>query len=220
MQTSAVMGGTMAQRPQRISYAPLDAMTDDMRAVLERCAVEGTPRPESSAVRAHSPAAFWAFDNAWQLLFRQGVVAHEIKELCRVYVSRSVKCEYCGNQRSDAARASGVTEGKLDALLNFESSDDLSEREKAALAYAEAITWRLETDDALWERLHQHFSEEELVELAGFICLTMGQQSWIRLLNIDHHQVLAGSTASMAPGFASAEEVAASKAADDYWATR
>ena len=25
---------------------------------------------------------------------------HAIKELCRLYVSRSVKCEFCGNQRS------------------------------------------------------------------------------------------------------------------------
>ena len=210
----------MSERPQRISYVPVEQLTDDMRAVLERCAIEGTPRPESSAVRAHSTAAFWAFDNAWQMLFRQGVVAHELKELCRVYVSRSVKCEYCGTQRSDAAREKGVTEGKLDELLNFESSEVLSEREKAALAYAEAITWRLETDDAFWARLHAQFSEEELVELAGFICLTMGQQSWIRLLNIDHHQVMAGTTASLAPGFATPEELAASKASDNYWAAR
>ena len=48
----------------------------------------------------------------------------------------------------------------------------------------------------------------------------MGQQSWIRLLNIDHHQVMAGTTASLAPGFATPEELAASKASDNYWAAR
>jgi len=62
-----------------------------------------------------------------------------------------------------------------------------------------------------------HFSEEELVELACFISLTMGQQSWIRLLNIDHHEVMAGSTASMAPGFESKEALATSKQSVDYW---
>jgi hypothetical protein len=50
------------------------------------------------------------------------------------------------------------------------------------------------------------------------IGLTLGQQSWLRLLNIDHHQVLAGTTASMAPGFESAEELKRSKAAATYWA--
>ena len=46
---------------QRISYVPLDDMTPEMRKEMERCAREGTPRPESSAIRAHVPAAFWFF---------------------------------------------------------------------------------------------------------------------------------------------------------------
>jgi hypothetical protein len=68
--------------------------------------------------------------------------------------------------------------------------------------------------------MHQHFSEPELVELGCFIALTMGQQSWLRLLNIEHHEVMAGTAASMAPGFESAEALRKSKAAPDYWATK
>jgi len=205
-------------RKQRISYVLPDAMDAPMRAEMERCQREGTPRPESSAVRAHVPACFWAFANSWQAIFRDGICDHAIKELCRVYVSRSVKCEYCGNQRSEQARAQGLREGQYDDLLNFEKSQRLSAREKAALAYAEAITWRLESSDALWDRLHEHFSEPELVELGCFIALTMGQQSWLRLLDIEHHEVMPGTGASMAPGFRTAEELAASKASPQYWA--
>jgi alkylhydroperoxidase family enzyme len=185
--------------PQRISYVPLEDMTAEMQAEMERCAREGTPRPESSAVRAHVPVAFWAFAGAWEDMFRNGVVDHRIKELCRVYVSRSVKCDYCGNQRSERGREQGLTEGKYDELLNFESTDGYDERQKAALAYAEAITWTGDSGDELWERLHAHFSEPELVELGCFIGLTLGQQSWLRLLNIDHHQVMPGTNASLAP---------------------
>ena len=205
---------------QRISYLQLEAMDQDMRAEMERCRHEGTPRPESSAVRAHVPACFWAFARSWETIFRDGVCDHAIKELCRVYVSRTVKCEYCGNQRSEKARAQGLSEVKYDDLLNFETSTRFGDREKAALAYAEAITWRLDADDELWERLHHHFSEPELVELGCFIALTMGQQSWLRLLNIEHHEVLAGTAASMAPGFGTAEELAASKASQEYWARK
>lgn len=203
---------------QRISYVALDDMTPEMRAEMERCAREGTPRPESSAIRAHVPNAFWFFANSWKDLFREGVVDHDLKELCRVYVSRSVKCEYCGNQRSEQGRKLGLTEGKYDDLLNFESSEQYDDRQRAALAYAEAITWHLETDDGFWDRMYAHFNEAELVELGCFIGLTMGQQSWLRLLDIDHHQVMAGNAASMAPGFEDAGALAASKAAADYWA--
>jgi alkylhydroperoxidase family enzyme len=170
-------------------------------------------------VRAHVPNAFWAFADAWQALFREGVCDHTVKELCRVYISRTVKCEFCGNQRSVQATTAGLLEQQYDELLNFESSDSYDERQKAALSYAEAIAWRLETDDAFWQRLRAHFSEPELVELGCFIALTFGQQSWIRLLDIDHHQYLAGSDAALAPGFSTPEELAASKQRDDYWAT-
>ena len=92
--------------------------------------------------------------------------------------------------------------------------------QKAALAYAEAIAWHLDTDDAFWERMRAQFSEPELVELGCMIGLTLGQQSWLRLLDIDHHQVMAGTAASMAPGFEDAEALAASKASGEYWARR
>ena len=84
----------------RISYVPLDKMDVRMQAEMDRCRREGTPRPESSAVRAHVPACFWFFAESWHNIFRTGVLDHAIKELCRLYVSRSVSCEYCGNQRS------------------------------------------------------------------------------------------------------------------------
>src|SRR6476646_2674571 len=147
---------------QRISYFPLEKMDADMRAEMERCRREGTPRPESSAVRGHVKAAFWSFANSWRDLFHRGVCEHAIKELCRLYVSRSVQCDYCGNQRSIKAAGAGVIEDHVKDLLNFEKSTRYNDREKAALAYAEAITWHLDTDDAFWQRLHRHFSEAEL----------------------------------------------------------
>lgn len=204
---------------QRISYVDPATITDrDMLAELDRCRREGTPRPESQAIRAHVPAAFWSFANTWDAVFRNGVMDHSIKELCRVYVSRSVKCEYCGNQRSVTSAKQGLVEADYKDLLDFEKSTRYDERQKAALAYAEAITWDLEADDALWARLKRHFTEPQIVELGYFVAITMGQQRWLRTLNIEHHQILAGTAASMAPGFETAEALAKSKAGADYWA--
>ncbi|HWV88345.1 MAG TPA: carboxymuconolactone decarboxylase family protein [Capillimicrobium sp.] len=205
-------------RDQRISYVSPDDMTPEMRAEMDRCAREGTPRPESSAIRAHVPAAFWFFADSWRQLFRDGVLDHDIKELCRVYISRTVKCEYCGNQRSEKGAAMGLLEAQYDDLLNYEDSDVYTDRQKAALAYAEAIAWRLDTDDAFWARLYEHFTEPELVELGCMIGLTYGQQSWLRLLNIEHHEVMPGTRASMAPGMEDADRLAAAKSDERYWA--
>ena len=203
---------------QRISYVPFEDMDERMQEEMRRCAREGTPRPESSAIRAHAPNAFWAFADAWQSQFHNGVCDHAIKDLCRVYISRTVKCEFCGNQRSEKATTAGLMEQQYDDLLNFEKSELYDERQKAALAYTEAIAWRLETDDAFWDRLHSHFSEAEIVELGCCVALTFGQQSWIRMLGIDHHQYMPGTGASMAPGYENSEELAKSKADPEYWA--
>src|ERR1700686_517821 len=114
---------------QRISYVPLEKMNAEMRREMERCQREGTPRPESSAIPAHVPAAFWFFANSWDSLFRNGVLDHAIKELCRLYVSRSVQCEYCGNQRSVKSTAAGaLVEADVKDLLDFERSDRYDDR--------------------------------------------------------------------------------------------
>ena len=69
-----------------------------------------------------------------------------------------------------------------------------------ALTYASAIVWNAEiADAALWAKLHQHFSDPELVELGFFIALTLGQQRWIKTLGIGHREVLADTTTGLAP---------------------
>jgi len=79
----------------RIPYADPETISDpEILAYLERARREGTPRPESQAIRAHNPNVIHAFSQAWELTFRNGVVDHALKELCRVYVSKSIACEY------------------------------------------------------------------------------------------------------------------------------
>jgi alkylhydroperoxidase family enzyme len=96
-----------------------------------------------------------------------------------------------------------LTEEKYDELLRFNDSDKFSEREKVALTYTSAIVWNSEiADDALWEKLHRHFTVPELVELGFFVALTLGQQRWIKTLGIGHAEVLADNTAGLAPGAA------------------
>ena len=69
-----------------------------------------------------------------------------------------------------------------------------------ALTYASAIVWNAEiADAALWAKLRQHFSDPELVELGFFIALTLGQQRWIKTLGIGHREVLADTSAGLAP---------------------
>jgi alkylhydroperoxidase family enzyme len=67
--------------------------------------------------------------------------------------------------------------------LAGEDVEPSTERERAALDWAYAIEWDSEAaDDDLWRRLHEQFSEPELVELGYAIAYTMGQMHWLRTL--------------------------------------
>ncbi len=84
-------------------------------------------------------------------------------------------------------------------MLKFESSDKFSEREKVALTYASSVVWNADiADEALWAKLHQHFTVPELVELGFFIALTLGQQRWIKTLGIGHGEVLNENSVGLA----------------------
>lgn len=85
--------------------------------------------------------------------------------------------------------------------MHYADSDEFTEREKAALTYTSAIIWEASlADDALWEKLHTHFSDAELVELGFFIGLTLGQQRWIKTLGIGHREFMADTDGGLAPG--------------------
>lgn len=188
---------------QRLPYIDPASITDPaMMAEFERAARDGAPRPESHAMRAHVPAVFWAFTNAWNNTFVNGVCDHAIKELCRLYVSQAVNCNYCGNQRSVKAQAQGLLEADVRDLLEFDKSTRFSARQKAALRLAEAITWDLESTDELWKGLYENFETGAIVELGFFIGLTMGQQRWNRLINMKHGQFMAGTSGGLAPATA------------------
>ena len=54
-------------------------------------------------------------------------------------------------------------------------------------------------DERLWARLREHFSEEQIVELGSFVCLTFGQQRVIKTWDVGHAEFLADTAAGLAP---------------------
>ena len=185
----------------RISYVDPSSVTDpELVEVLELSRAHGTPRLESQSIRAHVPAVLKTFSDSWEQVFRSGVLDHRIKELARVFVAKSLDCGYCAGQRSHVAAEGGLTERVYDDLIEFRRSDQFDDRERAALRWAEAIAWDPSlADDDLWDELHAHFSEPELVELGYFIGLTMGQQRWLKTLQVQHGDLGVDSLAGLAP---------------------
>ncbi len=62
------------------------------------------------------------------------------------------------------------------------------------------LVWNPEgADDAVWSRLREHFSDDEIVELGQFVQLTYGQQRVIKTWGVGHAEFLAETTGGLAP---------------------
>ncbi len=94
----------------------------------------------------------------------------ELRALVQVRVSQINACAFCIDANSAAALERRAAPQKLAALEAFASSPLLSERERAALAYAEAATDPAKrVDDACFARLRPHFDDQAIVELTALV---------------------------------------------------
>lgn len=93
-----------------------------------------------------------------------------LRALLTVRVSQINDCNFCVDFNSRRVLDSGGDRAKIDALEAFEEADCFTPAEKAALAYAEAVTHSdRTTDDALFDRLSHHFDDDTIVELTAQI---------------------------------------------------
>lgn len=119
----------------------------------------------SSAVMEPMVAALSALE--------KGPLDNVIIELAFLRVSQINGCAYCLDMHSKALRKMDVAQTQLDQLAGWYVSHVFSERERAALAWAESLTLLTATGapDSTYEPLKAQFSDVEISELTFAISL-------------------------------------------------
>jgi AhpD family alkylhydroperoxidase len=105
---------------------------------------------------------------------------HSLIELVKIRVSQINGCAYCIHMHTTEARKAGETEMRLHLLSAWRESSAFSNRERAALAWAEALTRVEQTQapDADYALVWAEFSEKEQVDLTFAIGMI---NTWNRL---------------------------------------
>ena len=70
-----------------------------------------------------------------------GMLDHRVKELARVFITKTLESGYRAAQCSDPGTAQGLTDRALDEVIDFRRSQVLTEQDRAAPRWAEAIAW-------------------------------------------------------------------------------
>ncbi|MGH7153665.1 MAG: carboxymuconolactone decarboxylase family protein [Acetobacteraceae bacterium] len=105
---------------------------------------------------------------------------HTLMELVKTRASQINGCAHCLDMHTKDARAAGESEQRLYVLSAWREAPFYSARERAALAWTEAVTRVADgpIEDALYEEVRQHFNDREIVDLTLTIIAING---WNRL---------------------------------------
>ncbi len=105
---------------------------------------------------------------------------HDLLELVKLRASYLNGCAFCVDMHSKDARAAGESEQRIYAVPVWRETPFFTERERAALAWTEAVTelGRSGVPDALFEEVRAHFTDDELVNLTMAVVTING---WNRL---------------------------------------
>jgi AhpD family alkylhydroperoxidase len=128
---------------------------------------------------AAAPQAVQALSSAGKYLHAEKFDP-KLKALVELRVSQINGCAYCLNVHSQEARALGETQQRLDCLPAWRETTFYTEREQAALAWAESLTLISQTHapDDVYHEVSKHFSGKELVDLTLVI---VNINSWNRI---------------------------------------
>ncbi|MDY3559949.1 carboxymuconolactone decarboxylase family protein [Gemmata sp. JC673] len=104
---------------------------------------------------------------------------HSLLELVKTRASQINECAFCLDMHTQDARAAGETEQRLYALNAWRETPFYTPRERAALAWTEAVTQlNGHVPDAVYDEVRPHFTEKELADLTWAVVAING---WNRL---------------------------------------
>jgi AhpD family alkylhydroperoxidase len=147
--------------------------------------LEGGHHPEESTMTprlnyvAIAPKLLQAMTNLERAVNGTGL-EHSLIELVKTRASQINGCAFCIDMHTRDARKAGESEARLYLLSAWREAPHYTDRERAALAWTEALTLVSETHapDAEYDALRSCFLEEEIVALS-FLIATIN--AWNRL---------------------------------------
>lgn len=134
--------------------------------------------PTSMLVMAHKPDLVRAFARLGEMIYDSNArVSRGLRYLVGHVASRAAGCMYCSAHTASNASRFGVTDEKLAAVWDFETSPLFDEAERAALRFAQnaAVVPNAVRDKDVAE-LSRHYDTEEMIEILAVI-------GWFGFLN-------------------------------------
>ena len=128
-----------------------------------------------ASILGHRPEVAGALGALKAALVSTGTLSPRLVELVRLRIAFHNQCRSCMSVRYQSAIDDGLTEELVCSLERPTEADNLTPAEQSALRYADLFaTDHLAIDDAVYDDLRAHFTEDEIVELGVHCAYTVG----------------------------------------------
>ena len=117
-------------------------------------------------IYARKPRLLWLAAQIAQTMEKGLSLDPALRLLIQVHAARMNGCAFCEDLALAQATRRQIGPERFAALDDFRASPAFSEREKAALAFAEEATRHRRVSEETWAAVRRHFSETEIVEIA------------------------------------------------------
>lgn len=163
-----------------IAPLEIDQIPDELQEIVATYLAGSGKVPNSFRTMARKPKIAKAYGYFQKALVQSLTIPGELRSMMFLLQSQNNGCMYCqAHSVSALARNNDVSEEKIAALWEFETSPVFSEAERAALSFALAVSSHPNAAKAEdFDLLVEHFSDEQIVEMVAVLSIGSFLNTW------------------------------------------
>lgn len=135
--------------------------------------------------QGHAPEISYAQRHVIRAIRTKTKAPQSLIELGILRAAQIAGCDYEYVQHIPLSMKAGLTRAQVDAVQDWRTATIYDERQRAVLAWVEAMCESLgDVDDAIFAGMQQHFSPQEILEITFTACLYFGTGVMMKALRI------------------------------------
>ena len=142
------------------------------------------------AMLLHSAPVAEGWLNYLTAIRQKSDLAGDIREMAIMRIAHLNGAPYEAEQHAPIALKEGMTQAQLDALPDWRPATVFSDKQRAVLAYTDAMTRDIHVPDDVFQAMHAHFDDQGVVELTATIAAYNMVSRFLEDLQIHSHDPL------------------------------
>jgi AhpD family alkylhydroperoxidase len=153
---------------------------------MARITIPDGPGAEGRRVFSMRPEMAGTVNDMIDAVYHRSILPAAEREVARMRVAQLNDCSACSTARAQTMIDAGVTEDAYGHVDEWRTWPEYTERQRLAIEFAERYTVDHQgIDDELFDRLHAHFADDEILDLSLCLAIWLGLGRTLAVLQVE-----------------------------------